>query len=130
MSTYATPPTTFDELVAPFSREIREAATALRTLVLASIPEAREHVSGGLKFAMALYSIGATTNVACGLQPTAANVKYFLHHLRDGDVPGLKLEGSGKHARHVKITSAVQAKRPEIVHATNEAARGARAKGL
>lgn len=129
MSTYATPPTTFEELIAPFPRDIREAASALRAVVQSTIPNADEQVSGGLKFAMALYSIGPATNVACGLQPSAAHVKFFLHHVRPGDIPELKLEGSGKHARHVKVATVAEANRPEIVEATRQAARGAAVRG-
>jgi hypothetical protein len=123
MTTYATPPTTFEQLVAPFPVAIQEAAAALRAVVLTHFPNAHEHVSGGLKFATALYSIGKPTNVVCGLQPTATHCKYFLHHVRPGDIPDLRLEGTGKHARHVKVASAALAGRPEIAEATKRAGR-------
>lgn len=125
MTTYSEPPTTFEQLIAPFPAAIQDAAAALRALVLERIPEAHEHVSGGLKFANALYSLGRPTNVACGMQPTATHCKFFLHHVRPGDIAGLKLEGTGKHARHVKVQSAASARRPEIADAIDRAARGA-----
>lgn len=127
MTTYLKPPTTFEQLVAPFPVAIQEAAAALRAAVLARFPDAHEHVSGGLKFATALYSFGQPTNVACGLQPTATHCKLFLHHVRKGDVAGLKLEGSGKNARHVKVESAAAAAQPVIADAVSRACLGARA---
>lgn len=125
MTTYREPPTTFEQLVAPFPSEVQEAAAALRTMVLGRYPDAHEHVSGGLKFATALYSFGRPTNVACGLQPTASHCKFFLHHVGPGDVANLKLEGTGKNARHVKVATAALARRPEIAEAMDRACRGA-----
>ncbi len=48
------------------------------------MPEAHEHVSGGLRFGSALYRLGRPTNVACGLQPTEMHCKLDLHHVRPG----------------------------------------------
>ena len=125
MTTYPTPPTTFEQLIAPFPANVQQAAAALRAAVLTRFPNAHEHVSGGLKFGTALYSFGSLTNVACGLQPTAAHCKFYLHHVKPGDITGLKLEGSGKNARHVKVDSAEAAARPEIAAAIERAGRGA-----
>lgn len=125
MTTYEQPPTTFAELIAPFPIVVRESATTLRALILEAMPEAHEHVSGGLKFATALYSLGRPTNVACGLQPTATHCKLYLHHVRPGDVADLKLEGAGKNARHVKVSSSTAARHGAIVAAIARACRGA-----
>lgn len=125
MTTYTQPPTTFADLIAPFPAAVRESATTLRTLILEAMPEAHEDVSGGLKFAMALYSLGQPTNVACGLQPTAEHCKLYLHHVRPGDVNGLRLEGSGKNARHVKVASSAAAREAAIAAAITRACRGA-----
>lgn len=128
MTTYTAPPTSFEELIAPFPTAVQEAAAALRAMARTHFPDAREHVSGGLKFATALYSFGRPTNVAFGMQPTPTHCKFFLHHVRPGDVAGLKLEGTGKHARHVKVASADAAERPELVEAMGRAGREARAR--
>lgn len=125
MTTYKQPPTTFDELIDPFPIAVRESAAGLRTLILETLPEAKEVVSGGLKFGTALYSVGRPTNVACGLQPTATHCKLYLHHVRPGDVADLKLEGSGKNARHVKVPSCTAAEQPAIAAAISRAGRGA-----
>ena len=68
-------------------------------------PDADENVYGGLKMANVLYSVGSDTNVFCGIQPANDRCKLYLHHVRPGDVPDLKIEGSGKHARHVKVAT-------------------------
>lgn len=127
MTVYERPPATFEELIAPFPAAVRESAVALRRLILAAQPDADELVSGGLKFGTALYSVGRPTNVACGLQPTAAHCKLYLHHVRPGDVPGLRLEGSGKNARHVKIASASDASQGAVALAIARAFAGASA---
>lgn len=125
MTTYPSPPATFEQLVAPFPATVRAAAAALRSAALARFPGAHEHVSGGRKFGTALYSFGRPTNVAFGLQPTATHCKLYLHHVRPGDVAGLKLEGSGKNARHAKVATAAEAARPEIAEAIERAGIGA-----
>lgn len=127
MTIYGAPPVTFEQLVAPFPTAVREAATALRATVLAQFPDAHEHVSGGLKFGTALYSFGRPTNVACGLQPTVTHCKLYLHHVRPGDITGLRLEGSGKNARHVKIESAAAAATSAVADAITRACLRARA---
>lgn len=126
MTTYEKPPASFVQLIAPFPEPVRESAATLRALILKELPDAHERVSGGLKFATALYSVGQSTNVACGLQPTATHCKLYLHHVRPGDVVNLKLEGSGKNARHVKVESSTAARQPEIAAAIARASRGAR----
>lgn len=125
MTTYKQPPTTFAELIAPYPAAVRESATALRARILDAMPGAHEHVSGGLMFGTALYSLGEPTNVACGLQPTANHCKLYLHHVRPGDVADLRLEGSGKNARHVKIASSEAAGHAAIAEAITRAWRGA-----
>jgi hypothetical protein len=125
MSTYTQPPATFDELVAPFPDATRRTAFALRDLIRAALPGAGELVSGGLKIANVLYSLDRPTNVVCGIQPTSTHCKLYLHHVRPGDVAGLKVDGSGKNARHVKVASVAEAGRPEIAKALAQARRGA-----
>lgn len=117
MPTYKQPPTTFEELIAPFPARVRESATTLRTLILEAMPEAQESVSGGQSFGTALYSLVTPTNVACGLQPASSHCKLYLHHLQPDDAAGLKLEGSGKNVRHVKVHSPEAAQQVEIAAA-------------
>lgn len=126
MTIYNQPPTTFAELIAPFPAAVRETATTLRARIMEAMPEAHEHVSGGLKFGTALYSLGRPTNVACGLQPTTMHCKLYLHHVQPGDVAGIRIEGSGKNARHIKVASSSAARQAAIAAAIAVACGGAR----
>ncbi len=96
-------PSTFAELLAPLPEDVAEVAEALRTIVRRTIPHADEAVSGGARMGMALYSIGDARNVVCGIQPTDRMCKLFFHGWRQLEEHGFRLEGSGKHARHVKL---------------------------
>lgn len=125
MTTYSSPPTTFEQLVAPFPAAVGAVAAALRTAALTRVPGAHEHLSGGHEVGTALCGFERPTNVAFGLQPTATHCKLYLHHVRLADVAGLQLEGSGKNARHAKVATAAEAARPGIAAAIERAGIGA-----
>jgi hypothetical protein len=111
---YSTPPQTFAELTAPFPPEIRRTAEWLRELILTEFPQLTEQVSGGSKVANALYSVHAPERVALAIQPGERFVKFFVHdpdHL--GESP-FKLEGSGKHMRHIKFAAPPVDQRREL----------------
>ena len=63
---------------------------------------------------MALYSIDGPNNVVCGFQPTQDMCKLFFHGWKQLKEAGYRLEGSGKHARHIKIRS-IQEVQPEEI---------------
>lgn len=54
---------------------------------------------------MALYSVNGPDNVICGIQPTQNMCKLFFHGWEQLEEAGYRLEGSGKHARHIKVRS-------------------------
>jgi hypothetical protein len=124
MTLYAKVPTTFTELVAPFPADIQSIASALREVIVNLLPDADEIVYGGLRMANVLYSRGDSTNVVCGLQPTASHCKLYLHHVMPGDVPDLRIEGSGRNVRHVKVTSVDQARSTGVMAALELARAG------
>ena len=101
-------PGSFEDLVEPLPADVREVATRLRAIARAAIPDADEAVSGGAKMGMALYSIDGRNNVICGIQPTGSMCKLFFHGWERIREAGHRLEGSGKHARHVKIGSSAE----------------------
>lgn len=107
-------PTSFGGLLGPLPKDVREVATRLRAIVKATIPEADKAVSGGAKMGMVLYSINGPNNVICGIQPTEDMCKLFFHGWEQLKKAGYRLEGSGKHARHIKIRSS-QKLEPETV---------------
>jgi hypothetical protein len=101
--TYKKKPETFGELVAPFPPRARDLALRVRKLVREEIPEAEENIHGGKQVANAFYSIDGERNVFCGIQPGDESCKVFLHNVADFRPSPLKLEGKGKHAKHVKV---------------------------
>lgn len=98
-------PTDFAELIGPLPRDVRDVATRLRAIIQATLPEADEAVSGGAEMGMALYSIDEPNNVVCGIQPTESTCKLFFHGWEHLKKAGYRLQGSGRHARHIKIRS-------------------------
>lgn len=85
--------------------ELQELAQDVRSILLKIDKRIDENVYGGKKVRIALYSIGGDTQVLYGLSIGKDHVQLYLHHAdKPGvDVAGLKLEGKGKHAKHVKI---------------------------
>jgi hypothetical protein len=101
---YERPPTTFGEMIAPFPPEVRATALWVRDVIRAEFPQVLESIHGGTKVANALYGVGRPDRVALGIQPGARFVKLFVHdpdHL--GETP-FRLEGRGRHMRHVKLS--------------------------
>jgi hypothetical protein len=52
---------------------------------------------------MASYSINRKNNVIAVVGPAKDHVKLFLHHCDKLDTKGIKLQGKGEHAKHVKL---------------------------
>lgn len=112
---YERPPETFAELIAPYPAEIQETAKWLQALILSEFPQVEENIYGGAKVGNALYSIGSADRVALGIMPGPRFVKLFIHdpeHL--GETP-FRLEGRGKHMRHIKFAAPPVAEREELL---------------
>jgi hypothetical protein len=105
MSRYSDPPKTFEKMIAPYPAPIKETAKALRNLILSTLPQLDENVSGGLKLANALYSFNSPTQVLCGIQAGEKVCKMFVHHYDQLAGMGFKIEGSGRQARHIKFST-------------------------
>lgn len=112
---YAEPPQSFDEMLKPFPPEVRKIAEWLRDLLLSEFPQLDENIYGGAKIANALYSIGGTERVAVGIQPGLRYVKLFLHDPDHLPESVFKLEGKGKHMRHIKLDAIPESARADIV---------------
>ncbi len=115
---YASPPQSFEALIAPYPPAMRDVASWLRRLILSEFPQVEERIYGGTKIGNALYSIGSPDRVALGLQPGERFVKLFVHDPAHLGKTAFKLEGSGKHMRHVKFSSAPEDLRSELVALT------------
>ena len=112
---YESPPNTFHEMIEPFPEPVRETALWLRGLIEASFAELDEIIYGGTKVANALYSVGAPEAVALGIQPGAKVVKLFIHDPEHLGTPSFKLEGRGKHMRHIKFKEPLDDGHRELV---------------
>jgi hypothetical protein len=103
MELFSKPPSIFEELIAPFSPEVQGLASQLRLLVQKVLPDSIENIYGGKMVGNALYSIGGPGHVICGIQPDDKLCRFYIHHISDAQFGVLKLEGKGKHTRHVKV---------------------------
>lgn len=112
---YDSTPTDFHQLIAPFSADIRATATWIRDVILEDFPQVVESISGGTKVANALYGVGRADRVALGIQPGSRTVKLFVHDPEALGNPPFRLEGKGKHMRHVKFTSPPKERREDLV---------------
>jgi hypothetical protein len=108
------PPRTFDEMIAPHPPEVREAALWLRDVILTEFPHLDETIYGA-SMANALYSVGSKDRVALGIQPGPKAVKLYVHDPQHLETKAFKLEGSGKHMRHVKFTAKRDDLRVELI---------------
>ena len=102
--TYSTPPTTFDEMLSPYSEEIGQIARELREIVQTHFTDLDENIYGGKKVANALYSKGGPNNVLYGIQCGDKACKLFIHFFENVSGMGYKIEGAGKNARHIKFS--------------------------
>jgi len=92
-------------LLAPHARTVRDLATRLRALIRDSLPDAEEHVRGSARVGMAYYSIGASNQVVCGIQPSAGGCVLSVHYVDADDSSGLALKDEGAHVVHIKFRS-------------------------
>lgn len=112
---YVAPPSTFEEMIAPFPGAVRDTAEWLRSLILESFPQVDETIYGGTKVANALYSVGTPDSVALGIQASGKAVKLFIHDPEQLGATSFKLEGRGKHMRHIKFSEPTEGRRDELV---------------
>ena len=96
-------PKTPAEVFEGHPKPVRELAQQLRELAFETLPELTENAYGGAKVRLTLFSLGDPSNVVCGVQPADDGCLFYFHHVKPEDSPTLKIEGTGKHARHVKL---------------------------
>lgn len=99
----------FELLLNKYDDEIRELATAARTLIAKLIPKADEKIYFGWR--VARFSLNGTMAgqfIAIGPHKKHVNL-YFMNGTELDDPKGL-LDGDGKKMRHVSITEAKQLK--------------------
>jgi hypothetical protein len=93
-----------DDLLAPYTPEVRELALAARIFVLEMIPDVTEGVD--VKARIIGYSYGQRyVDMVCMLMPTKAGVNLGIAYAMQLPDPKKLLEGTGKLHRHVKLKS-------------------------
>jgi hypothetical protein len=107
------PSRTFEDLLTGYAAPLQDVCRALRGLVQENEPELKEGIYGGAKVGLALYC-SAAGKVVCGIQPSGEDCLFYLHYLQPADSARLRLEGQGKHARHIKIRKLDAATRDEL----------------
>lgn len=104
----------FDVLLNNRPENIQLTAKALREVIISELPELNENIYGGKKVQNALYSKHDPNRVVCGMQTNNNYCMLYLHKTNDVDTGNLKLEGKGKHAKHVKYTNPDEINKPLI----------------
>lgn len=112
---YRRKPETFEQMIEPIPSELQRTAVWLRELIRTEFADLDERIYGGKKVANALYSVGEPDRVALGIQPTTATIKLFIHDPELLGSPPFKLEGSGRHMRHIKFAQPPVERRDALV---------------
>lgn len=103
MARFETPPTTWDEVLAGYPAPTAALTESLRDAVRDALPEATETVAGARMMGYAQYWLAERNDVLCMISPEDEHVKLYVHHVRRDASGALKVEGTGKNARHVKL---------------------------
>ena len=96
---------TFETMIVERPEAIQATANKLRNIIFSTLTDIEENIYGGKKVQNALYSKGGPRNVVCGIQTNDDYCIFYLHKTDQVDTGDLKLEGSGKHAKHIKFHS-------------------------
>ena len=93
----------FEAILTYRPKALHEIVFRLRIISKQLHPEISEDIYGGKVVRMVLYSIGRKDNPIIGFALSKDHCQLFLHHFDKIELHGLKLNGKGKHSRHVKI---------------------------
>ncbi len=108
------PETTLEEFLAPCSPPIRELTLAARTLILRVFPDALEMVDVPSK--IIAYGRGRKyADLVFALAPFNAHVNLMFARGASLPDPAGLLQGSGKRARHVRLTSLADLRQPDLL---------------
>lgn len=96
-------PQTWDEVHAGYSKQTVARTKWLRSVVASALPQCTESVQGARMMGYAHYWQESRQDVLAMISPEDEMVKLYIHHVRKDATGRLKVEGTGKHARHVKL---------------------------
>jgi hypothetical protein len=102
-----------DTFLAQYNRESREMALCLRTLILDVFPRGVEIIDP--KSGIIAYGFNRTSKgLVCAIQPHMKHVNLMFSQGAKLTDPTKLLAGTGKQARHVRITSEDQTQNPAL----------------
>lgn len=120
---FTTPPKTWEEVMAGYSPDIQALATDLRAVVRDALPTCTESVGGAKMMGYSQYWLDGRSDVLAMISPEDPHVKLYVHHITKDATGALKVEGTGKNARHVKLrdldAGAVRALLAQVMAARN-----------
>jgi hypothetical protein len=110
-----------DEFLAAYSRETRENVLCLRSLILDIFPAAVEQVDP--KSGLIAYGFGGKGygGLVFAIMPHIKHVNLMFSKGAQIPDPDKLLSGTGKRARHVRITSEAETLNPALRHLLKEA---------
>jgi hypothetical protein len=114
----------FEEILTGKTDAIKRIAQAIRASLLKHCPQLEEKIYGGDKVKLALYSIGDINNVFFGIQAGDTDCKLFLHRYEQVVSKYYRMEGKGKHTRHIKFRTTGDLNEMELASLIKQVVRG------
>ena len=109
-----------NEFLASYSREAREIALSLRTLVIDVFPDAVEQIDS--KSGIIVYGFDKTyRGLVCAIAPHMKHVNLMFSKGSQIPDPARLLTGTGKQARRVRITAEAETQNPVLRRLLEEA---------
>ncbi len=110
-----------DIFLAHYSREAREIALCLRTLILDVFPNAIEQIDPKSGIIAYGFTRNSYKGLVCAIQPHMKHVNLMFSKGTKLSDPAKLLDGTGKLARHVKFRSEAEIQNPELRKMLEEA---------
>jgi hypothetical protein len=100
---FQSPPSNSDEFHAGYGPETVARTKWFQEIVAESLPQCTETVQGAKMMGYSQYWIDSKSDVLAMISPEDEMVKLYVHHIKKDSTGQLKVEGTGKNARHVKF---------------------------
>ena len=114
----------WESVLTASSPEVRDLAIGAQALIAETVPDAQTEVDSGSRLLGFTYRPGTYKGLFAGVAVHAKHVNIMLSRgaeLADG-AGGELLDGTGKRARHIKVTSADQLGDPRVAELVTSAA--------
>lgn len=103
MARFAIPPMNWEEALVAYPMPIQTIPPNLSAVVRAALPEATESDQGAKMMGHAQYWMTNKQDVRAMISPDDHHVKLYIRHVTADPTGALKVEGTGKNARQVKL---------------------------